>query len=364
MGVHMWKGLSRRQGASLVRVFCSNSRPALANPWVQSNDPNCMMNSIQQTWVRSYFDGPQTNGSWPPNQTNSNQENTQSTQTSNLSLELGDDVVVNVSTFKNMVLTHVRRYFYNKESKRLPGRDGVTLGSADVDKLEQITDDLDLDISRISKEYGHVDPKYPFPLSSARKVEVLMRDSVPLVRFEHNSQGKIRTIELGIEQYSMLKNFIPIIKEEIQNLKQQTTKAAKTFFELELSSWVAVRVIQFSSGIYVDLRKVQNGQKTKAGISVRPNEWELINLHLDEIQNALFSGDLQYKLELSQNRFVSLNYYQQQWYVVIREYYIDEATGSLKPGFRGMNLRYEDWANLVPHIPNITEQLRSAQTNA
>jgi hypothetical protein len=63
---------------------------------------------------------------------------------------------------------------------------------------------------------------------------------------------------------------------------------------------------------------------------------------------------------LNTNRKVSLNYYKENWYVVIREYFTPNGTNELIPGKKGINMRMEEWGILSQEIPNLTTHLRNA----
>ena len=57
---------------------------------------------------------------------------------------------------------------------------------------------------------------------------------------------------------------------------------------------------------------------------------------------------------------MSLNYYKENWYVVIREYFTPQGSSELLPGKKGINMRMEEWSTLTQEFTNVTNQLRSA----
>jgi len=48
-----------------------------------------------------------------------------------------------------------------------------------------------------------------------------------------------------------------------------------------------------------------------------------------------------------------------KWYVMIREFYEDE-NGELKPGKKGINLKLEEWNEIVEKINNINVEVQEA----
>ena len=148
-----------------------------------------------------------------------------------------------------------------------------------------------------------------------------MKQSVPLVHFEHDSMNGTKSIEITGEQFSLLKYFYKSIMDTVHASNSNNTPKvnAETLFDSDLSDYTSVKVLQFDGDkIFVDIRrKVPNQQDEQqqqqqqqqnqnqnnfvkiSGIALRENEWEILVANIEQLENAIRAGDLNYRLEVS-----------------------------------------------------------------
>ncbi|KAI1289647.1 Activated RNA polymerase II transcriptional coactivator p15 [Halotydeus destructor] len=68
------------------------------------------------------------------------------------------------------------------------------------------------------------------------------------------------------------------------------------------------------------------------------------------------SGDGEVKIQLSENRFVTVSEFKGKRRVDIREYYLNDA-GEKKPGKKGISLSLEEYKKLVDSISDINKAM-------
>ncbi|GLC33016.1 hypothetical protein PLESTB_000380200 [Pleodorina starrii] len=133
---------------------------------------------------------------------------------------------------------------------------------------------------------------------------------------------------------------------------------------VELGSHKRLSISRFQGRLSVDLREFyeKNGQVLpgKKGIALSPADWEKFSGHMGEVNDAFSRRDMNYCLQLSGMRRVSLSEFKGVTYVGVREFY-DKGGGELAPGQKGLSLTAQQWAACMAGAPGITAALHRAQ---
>lgn len=126
-----------------------------------------------------------------------------------------------------------------------------------------------------------------------------MRQSVPYVHFEYNSQKGKKFIDITAEQYGTLKHILPQVKERAKALKDDILQSS-TLYQVPLSDWTEAKVLKLGEKFFVDIRKTPSPESTipRNGISIRYEEWETLISNLEPLYKAISQGDLSYSLNV------------------------------------------------------------------
>ena len=82
---------------------------------------------------------------------------------------------------------------------------------------------------------------------------------------------------------------------------------------------------------------------------------QVVDFSLDELVNTNANG----KVFLGRMRYVSVSQFMNRLLVDIREHY--EKDGQIKPGAKGISLRYQEWKHLKNNIDLIDEKVESVR---
>lgn len=140
--------------------------------------------------------------------------------------------------------------------------------------------------------------------------------------------------------------------EIIMNEEEKTTNIHALGRDIQVEPTI------FEGQLRVDMRHWTDGRRTKRGLSLPIQSWQgLINSkqHIRELMNEVKDKHaVQESIQLGKDVFVNIK--SPLWIVDIRQWY-EADDGSLKPGRRGVALRFPEFNKLMDLAPMIGHSL-------
>jgi len=249
--------------------------------------------------------------------------------------ELGGERRVGVSEYGGRPLLQVREY-YEKGGERLPGRMGLALDEAGAAALAAAADAIDAAAAAL----GQAMP----PAAGAAEASVAAAGPSKAAAAASSSA-------------------VPAAPATAAAAPAATTPAAASssggeapLFVLDLGASRRASLSRWKGALQVDLREWYAGaaggelQPGKKGISLKREEWRALRAAMPAIDASAAAGPGGPAVSLPLGgaggaaKLALTEDFKGARFVVVREFY--GATGELKPGKKGLNLRPLEWAAL------------------
>ncbi|GFR47127.1 hypothetical protein Agub_g8814 [Astrephomene gubernaculifera] len=267
-------------------------------------------------------------------------------------VQLSTTRLASISSFRGTSYLGLRE-FYEKDGQLAPTKKGVNLGLAEAEALLAAAPNISA-AAGINTAAEPQEPQEPPPPPAATATAAAPRTSAAAA-----------AAPAAVKQPPVAGGSAAAAPSAGSGGSGAGAGAAAPAAEVvELGAHKRLSLSRFGGRLSVDLREFyeDNGQilPGKKGISLPTADWSVLCSHLREVCDALNRKDMNYCLQLSGMRRVSLSSFKGVTYVGVREFY-DKGGGELVPGRKGLSMNPQQWAALVAGAPAISAALQQAQ---
>ena len=292
-------------------------------------------------------------------------------------LNLGGNKWAGPEMWKGNNYFKLREYYTDKEGELKPTKRGINLNAAQFGILKE-------KVAEISEAMAAGNEDYMVQLPGERRITVSKYGGklrVDVREWYEKDPGEWKPGRKGcsllpaewevlapyVKGFSMAGEMKSPVKSEV---KSPVTSPAKEYsddsvYSLALSADRLLKVKDFK-GLKVDIRgyyKADDGLRpTKKGILLTQDQWKVLSQNVAGISAAVEQETEKFELPLGVKkdgtpslRRVTTKKYKGQFLIDVREWY--ERDGEVKPGFKGVSLKPEQWKTLAAAAADVTSKL-------